>query len=115
LLGNDSVKVPLLLLGNGSIKIPLLLLGNSSVKVLLSLLGNGSIKLPLLLLGNGPVKIFLSFLFLAYFHYFEKMKVGLGDHVVVCVYVCVSPIIARERLGNVPLLLLGKSSVKIPL
>jgi hypothetical protein len=28
---------------------------------------------------------------LPYFSYFEKIKVGLWDHVSVCVYVCVSP------------------------
>jgi hypothetical protein len=46
------------------------------------------------------------FLFLAYFLYFEKIKVGLWDHVAVCVYVCVCL--------RIPLSLLGNGSVEIP-
>jgi hypothetical protein len=53
------------------------LLRNDLVKVPLLLPGNGSVKMPVSLLDNGSVKISLSFLFLAYFAYFEKIKVGL--------------------------------------
>jgi hypothetical protein len=38
--------------------------------------------------------------FLAYFSYFEKIKVGLSDHVAVCVY---PRIVATQRLGKSPL------------
>jgi hypothetical protein len=57
------------------------------------------------------------FIFLTYFSYFERIKVGLWDHVAVCVcvFVCVSPPIAsRQRLGKSPLIVarqrLGKKS-----
>jgi hypothetical protein len=46
--------------------------------------------------------------FLAYFPYFEKIKIGLWDHVAVCVCVC-------ARVCVFPLLLLGNGSVKVPL
>jgi hypothetical protein len=45
--------------------------------------------------------------FLAYVPYFEKIKVGLRDHVAVCVCVCVlciPLIVARQRLGECPLI-----------
>jgi hypothetical protein len=47
-------------------------------------------------------------LFLAYF-LFWKNRVGLSDHVVVlvCVYLCIPPIVAKQRLGKAPLSLLG--------
>jgi hypothetical protein len=51
--------------------------------------------------------------FLAYIPYFEETKVGLWDHVAVCVCVCVSPL---SLLGNgsvkIPLSLLGNGSVE---
>jgi hypothetical protein len=54
-----------------------------------------------------------AFIFLAYFSDFEKIKVGLWDHVPVCVCVCVSPL---SLLGNgsvkIPLSLLGNGSVE---
>jgi hypothetical protein len=40
------------------------------------------------------------FPFLAYFPYFEKIKVGIFDYGAVCVSVCVSPIVARQWLGK---------------
>jgi hypothetical protein len=53
----------------------------------------------------------LAFSVLAYFPYFEKIKVGLWDHVAVRVFVCVRvcvcvfPLIdARQRLGKSPLI-----------
>jgi hypothetical protein len=62
------------------------------------------------------------------FPYFEKMKVGLWDHVAVCVCVCLSSLlllgndsvkVSLSLLGNgsvkIPLSLLGNGSVKIPL
>jgi hypothetical protein len=56
------------------------------------------------------------FKFLGYFSYFEKIDVGLGDHVALCVCVCASPL---SLLGNGsvkdPLSLLGNGSVKISL
>jgi hypothetical protein len=70
---------------------------------------------------------------LAYFSNFEKMKVGLWDHIAVCVcaracvFLCIPPIVARQRLGKSPLIvarqrlgknplsLLGNGSVRIPL
>jgi hypothetical protein len=55
--------------------------------------------------------------FLAYFPYFEKKKrVGLWDHVAVCVYVCVCIPLSLLRNGSVkvPLYLLGNGSVKTP-
>jgi hypothetical protein len=54
---------------------------------------------------------------LAYFPYFEKNRVGLSDHVAVCV-VCVR-VCPLSLLGNgsvkIPLSLLGNGSVNIPL
>jgi hypothetical protein len=64
---------------------------------------------------KGP-KWMGPFPFLAYIPYFEKIKVGLWDHIAVCV--CVSayiPIVARQRLRKKPLTFarqrLGKNSL----
>jgi hypothetical protein len=61
------------------------------------------------------------------FSLFWKNRVGLWDHVTICVCLYPPPIVAsqrlgknpfivaRQRLGKNPLLLLGNGSVKIPL
>jgi hypothetical protein len=54
---------------------------------------------------------------LAYIPYFEKIKVGLWDHVAVCVCVCVcvSPLpLPGNSSVKIPLSLLDNGSVKIP-
>jgi hypothetical protein len=55
--------------------------------------------------------------FLILLSLFKQNRVGLSDHVAVCVRVCVSPTLSLRGNGSVkvPLSLLGNGSVKFPL
>jgi hypothetical protein len=50
--------------------------------------------------------------FLAYVPYFEEIKVGLWDHVAVCV--CPLSLLGNDSV-KIPLSLLGNGSVKVPI
>jgi hypothetical protein len=69
------------------------------------------------ILGQNAQEInYISVPFSAYFSYFEKIKVGLWDHVAVRVCVRVSPpplSLLDNGTVKIPLSLLGNSSVKI--
>jgi hypothetical protein len=63
----------------------------------------------------ASVPYFSVIRFLAYFPYFEKIKLGLWDYVAVYVCVCVSPTVARQRLGKNPLIVARQLLNKNPL
>jgi hypothetical protein len=57
----------------------------------------------------------IIFSFLAYFPYFEKKSRLMRSRCLVCECLCIPPTVAWQRLGKIPLSLLGNGSEKIPL